>query len=333
MNRFPFLCAVVGLLLVSPARAESPAKRAPAATSAAAPSAAVADPSSPAANAADEPMGGIEALPPGFKVGPQDLDLGEGLTLAIPKEHGFFDATRAKEMLRKGGNKDVDGVLGAVIPLSESAKWAVILRFAGDGYIKDEESLDAKEIFEAIQEGTEEMNELRKEQNIPALFVDGWFEEPRYEREKHHMVWGLNGHTVEDGPFVNYNTHVLGRKGYVSLNLVSEPATLAQDKLEVATLLANTRFKEGERYEDFKEGTDKVAEYGLAGLVLGGAGLGAAKLVKLGILAKFGKVILGVLIAGKKAVVAVVVAIAAILRKIVGMRSSKSAEPQPPAEP
>ena len=32
-----------------------------------------------------------------------------------------------------------------------------------------------------------------------------------------------------------------------------------------------------------------VAEYGLAGLILGGAGLGAAKLVKLGILAKFGK--------------------------------------------
>lgn len=254
------------------------------------------------------------------------MDLGDGVMLSIPEGHGIFDAARAKELLKKGGTQDVSGVLGVIIPLSDTAKWAVVVRFAGDGYIKDDEKLDGKEILDAIKEGTSEGNEYRKEKGIPALFVDSWLEEPRYDQAKHHMVWGLNGHTVEEGPFVNYNTHVLGRKGYVSLNLVTDPTALAQDKQEVTTLLNGTKFKEGERYEDFKEGTDKVAEYGLAGLVLGGAGLGAAKLVKLGILAKFGKVLLGILVAGKKAVIAVVVGLVALLKRIFTGKKAEAVE-------
>jgi len=340
MNRFPFLCAVVGgLALASPARAEAP--RTPAAkTTAASPTPSPTDDplvagAVPGSGTADPGQGvPIEnVLPPGFKLGPQDLDLGEGLTLSIPKEHGYFDAPRAKEMLRKGGTRDVEGVLGAVVPLSETAKWAVILRFSGDGYIKDDESLDAKEIFDAIKEGTEEMNEERKKQNIPELYVDGWFEEPRYDKAKHQMIWGLNGHTVEEGPFVNYNTHVLGRKGYISLNLITDSKSLAEDKLEVNRLLEKTAFKSGDRYEDFNKDTDKVAEYGLAGLVLGGAGLGAAKLIKLGFFAKFFKVIVAALVAGKKAVVALFVAAAAGIRSLLGLKKKDPQVPQPPEPP
>ena len=50
-------------------------------------------------------------------------------------------------------------------------------------------------------------------------------------------------------------------------------------------MLAATTFKTGARYEDFDKKTDKVAEYGLMGLILGGAGLGGAKVVKVGLLA------------------------------------------------
>ena len=85
-----------------------------------------------------------------------------------------------------------------------------------------------------------------------------------------------------------------------------------------AALLGATRFKPGARYEDFNEKTDKVAEYGLIGLILGGAGLGAAKLVKVGLLAKFGKTILALLIAGKKAVVVALAGAAAFLKRLFG---------------
>jgi hypothetical protein len=63
---------------------------------------------------------------------------------------------------------------------------------------------------------------------------------------------------------------------------------------------------------------------------MAGAGLGAAKLIKLGLLAKFSKVIIGLLIAGKKLVVAALIAIGVGVKKFFGGRS-KSAEGGPTA--
>ena len=317
MRRIPFWCVLVALTF--PLAASAQKRPAPAHTTAqpkvgkAAPSAA------PAASApADEQP--VLKLPPGLRAGPAQVDLGEGLTLSLPQGQALFDAPHAKQMLQKGGTKNTDGVLGVVVPLDEHAQWLTVIRFAGDGYIKDSEKLDAKEIFDSIKEGTEELNEERKSQGIPPLFVDKWFEEPRYDRAKHHMVWGLQGHTSENEALINYNTHVLGRRGYVSLNLVSEPATFTQDRAAAGPLLDRITFKPGDRYEDFKDGTDKVAEYGLAGLVLGGVGLGAAKLVKIGLLAKFSKVLIGALVAGKKLIAAAVIGLVAAVKKLFGRK-------------
>jgi len=70
--------------------------------------------------------------------------------------------------------------------------------------------------------------------------------------------------STDDGKSLNFNTRILGRRGYVSINLVTEPELLARFKPEAATLLGATTFSSGSRYEDFNEKTDKVAEYGLA---------------------------------------------------------------------
>jgi uncharacterized membrane-anchored protein len=61
-----------------------------------------------------------------------------------------------------------------------------------------------------------------------------------------------------------------------------------------------------------------VAEYGLVGLVLGG--LGAAKLVKIGLLAKFWKVILTAVLAAKKAIALGFMAVAAFVKRIFGKK-------------
>ena len=88
-------------------------------------------------------------------------------------------------------------------------------------------------------------------------------------------------------------------------------------------MLGATHFDAGARYEDFNEKTDKVAEYGLTGLILAGAGLGAAKLVKIGLLAKFWKLLLGLLIAGKKVIVVAVLAIGGAIKKFFGGKSNQ----------
>ncbi|HVG62819.1 MAG TPA: DUF2167 domain-containing protein [Hyalangium sp.] len=76
--------------------------------------------------------------------------------------------------------------------------------------------------------------------------------------------------------------------------------------------------------EDFQEGTDKVAEYGLAGIVLGGAGLGAAKLAKVGPLAKAGKFLIALLVGGKKFIAIAAIGLIVLLKKLFGGKGSSS---------
>jgi uncharacterized membrane-anchored protein len=91
---------------------------------------------------------------------------------------------------------------------------------------------------------------------------------------------------------VNYNTYALGREGYFSLNLVTALNDLPKDKPAAAELLAALQYDDGKRYADFNSKTDKVAEYGLAALVLGVAAkkLGFFAVAAL-FFAKFAKVI------------------------------------------
>lgn len=265
-------------------------------------------------------------LPPGVKPGPAQVELGHDLALDVPEEHVFLEKPVAAKLLEQNGSFYHDNLLGIVVSKDDEAPWFVVIRYEDEGYIKDDEKLDADEILNAIKEGQEEANEERVRRGFKALRIGGWTEAPHYDQAQHHLVWALNAST-DDGTSVNYNTRVLGRRGFVSLNLVADPKDIDASKPHVVKLLKNTTFKEGARYADFQEGTDKVAEYGLAGIVLGGAGLGAAKLVKVGLLAKFGKVLLAILVAGKKLIVVAVVGVLALLKKLFGGKGSSSDNP------
>jgi uncharacterized membrane-anchored protein len=109
---------------------------------------------------------------------------------------------------------------------------------------------------------------------------------------------------------------VLGRKGFVSINLITDARMLDKHRSAARAILSATSFASGMRYEDFQSATDTVADYGLTGLVLGGVGLGVAKLAKVGLLAKLGQLLIAALIAGKKASVLFFAALAAGLRKL-----------------
>jgi len=260
-------------------------------------------------------------LPPGVKPGPAKVELGHELALDVPEEHVFLDKPVAAKVLEQNGSFHHDNLLGIVVSKDENAPWFVVIRYEDEGFIKDDEALDAKEILDAIKEGQEQANEERVQRGFKALRIGDWTEAPHYDRAQHHLVWALNAST-DEGTSVNYNTRVLGRRGFVSLNLVVDPENLEPSKPHVVKLLQNTTFNQGARYADFQESTDKVAEYGLAGIVLGGAGLGAAKLVKVGLLAKAGKFIVAILLAGKKLIIPVFVGLGLLLKKLFGGKSS-----------
>jgi uncharacterized membrane-anchored protein len=90
---------------------------------------------------------------------------------------------------------------------------------------------------------------------------------------------------------------------------VSSPEQLPGARPQLETVLTGYRFDEGERYADFVPG-DKVATYGLAALVLGGA---AAIATKKGLWAVIGAFIISKI----KILIAALVGVGALLKKFV----------------
>jgi uncharacterized membrane-anchored protein len=78
------------------------------------------------------------------------------------------------------------------------------------------------------------------------------------------------------GVTVNYTIRLLGRTGVMNAVLVSSPSSLDNDIKAFKASLGNFSFTQGQRYSEFRAG-DKVAEYGLAALIVGGAAAAAAK--------------------------------------------------------
>lgn len=230
--------------------------------------------------------------------GPSTIPLMEQATLKLPPGLAFVPNPQAARFMSLLGNRVDDRFLGLVIPLSGSG-WIATLSFEKSGYIRDDDAKNwnPDDMLKNIRESAEDMNQTRVNQGLPELEVLGWAEPPSYDADNHRLVWALTvanrGASTDQPQSINYNTHALGREGYVSLNLVTASNELNDRKPIAQTLLASLDFNAGKRYADFNADTDHTAEYGLAALV-GGAmiakkfGLFALASV---FVAKFGKII------------------------------------------
>lgn len=259
-------------------------------------------------------------------VGPSKVELGHDLQLALPEGFLYLDPPQAKKLMEKNGNFFNDNLLGVVV--QADSDWLITIRYTEDGYVKDDEAakLNADDLLKQLHDGTEEANEERQKHGFPPIHVAGWSEPPTYQARSHHMVWGMRlKRDNAELETVNFNTRVLGRKGYVAINLIDDSKAIDAAKPAAATILAATTYEPGWRYEDFdpKKG-DKVAEYGLAALVLGGVAL---KVAKVGLLAKFGAKLIALLIALKKAIVLAVAGFVAWLKRILGRDKKTSTTP------
>jgi uncharacterized membrane-anchored protein len=211
--------------------------------------------------------------------GGKAVEVGDGLaTLDLAEDHVYLNKEDTAKLKQHAGAAPSPSEIGSIFPTNENEDWMVIVEYEEVGYIKDEEknNIDADEILNSYKEGTEEANKDRKPEE--QLHVVGWDVKPFYDEKTHKLEWSMLGEDAQKNPLINYNVQLLTRKGYVSFVLVTDPAHLPQDKKILhEKILANFKVKEGNRYEDFNEATDKVAEYGLTGLVLGGLGLAVAK--------------------------------------------------------
>lgn len=235
---------------------------------------------------------------------------------------GHDDARRVLEQY--WGNPPDDSVLGMLVPdnagLDSDHSWAVVVTYSDEGYVSDEDAneIDYDAMLKEMKSGTSEENEERKRAGYPSIELVGWAQPPRYDAASKRLHWakelsfdGEKSHTL------NYDIRVLGRSGFISLNAVASMDDLDLVNAGMNQVLPMAEFDAGQRYADFKPGTDKVAAYGLAALV--GGGIAA----KTGLLAKLG----ALLLAGKKFIVLIFVALAAFARKLFGGKKDKGSVP------
>ena len=254
------------------------------------------------------------------QAGPRAITLGEQAVLNLPAGFAFVPRAQSEALMKAMGNHTGSNFLGMVV--ADNMGGFITVDFDKAGYIKDDDAKEwnADELLKNLKEGTEAGNEDRRKRGIKEFEVVGWIEKPAYDAASHRLVWSAalqdKGASAGAEQGVNYNTYVLGREGYLELNLVTDGKSVSAEKPLAHQILAAVDFNEGKRYGDFKADTDKVAEYGLAALI------GGVAIKKLGLLAT-----MGIFLAKAWKLVAVgVFAVGAAIRKLFGGKGGNGSD-------
>lgn len=221
------------------------------------------------------------------QAGPKTIDLGSEATLQLPAGLLFIDKETANKIMEARGGGAEPGRYGIIISMEG---WMADLGYVDSGHIKDDDAQDLKadKLMSIMKKVEKEENKSRRDRGVAELYVDGWAQEPNYDRANHRLIWAIKVHSAADNePMINYSIVALGRKGMITTTLVHGADKLEAAKTSTNDLLAAITFKDGNRYSDFNPRTDKVAEYGLTALIAGGL---AAK--KFGLFAIIGAFIL-----------------------------------------
>ncbi|HEU6447967.1 MAG TPA: DUF2167 domain-containing protein [Verrucomicrobiae bacterium] len=261
----------------------------------------------------------VVALLKSLKYRQGEIDLHNGLaTLMVPTNFNYLGPDDAEKVLVNlwGNPPDEQKPLGLLIPAGltplDTNCWVVTIDYSEDGYVKDDDAskINYDDLLKKMQKGVTEANKERKKEGYPTVELLGWAAPPHYDSATHKLYWAKKlKFEGEDGETLNYNIRILGRKGVLELNAVAGINQLEMIDGETPEILGMVDFKEGSRYADFDPKVDKVAKYGIATLVAGGALAAAAKLGLLKGLWVF-------VLAAKKFIIIGIAAIAAFFRKL-----------------
>jgi uncharacterized membrane-anchored protein len=213
----------------------------------------------------------IQALD--WKHAPAKGDIAGRATIGLEGGLGFLDATNTTEFLVLQGNlppKDMFTVA------AQDLTWFSVFKFLDEGYVQDDEKIDADGILATLKENNAAGAQERKKRGLPGLHLEGWFMPPRYDSVTKRIEWATLLRTDSGVKTVNFSTKILGRSGHMDVILVSDPKSLEADLAEFKKVLKGFDYVAGERYSEWKQG-DKLAAYGLGALVLGGAAAVATK--------------------------------------------------------
>jgi uncharacterized membrane-anchored protein len=262
-----------------------------------------------------------QKLADGLKPQQGEITLPGGIAkVTVPESLRYFSPEDAKTVLVKlWGNPPSDELLGLLLPAGKSpldqGTWAVVIDFEDSGYVKDDDAskINYDDLLKDMKASSVESNKAREKAGYPTVELIGWATKPHYDAAAKKIYWAKDLQFGGDPEHtLNYFIRVLGRKGVLNLNVVGSMDQLAEIEKATPTILAAVDFTDGNRYADFTAGTDKVATYGLAGLIAGGV------LAKTGVL----KGLIAALLAGKKFVIIGVIALFVGIKKLFGKKGA-----------
>jgi uncharacterized membrane-anchored protein len=249
-------------------------------------------------------------------VGPRPITVAGNSTLSLPEGYVYLDQANTAKFEELNQNLS-SGKEVMVAP--KSLAWSAFLMFENEGYVKDDAKIDAPAILKTLQQGTEDANEERRRRGWSELHVVGWSIPPAYNNDTKRLERATLLRS-SGGQATNFFTKVLGRRGFTSIVLVSDPQDTATSVAALNDILKDYHFNTGQTYAEWRPG-DKVAEYGLTGLIVGGA---VAAAVKTGLLKGAWKFLVAAAAAMWKVVAAAVVAAIAGLKSFFKRKQSQS---------
>lgn len=202
--------------------------------------------------------------------GPTKALLGSLGSINVPAGLFFIPETQAIALQRAVGNTFEGNILGVVT--SADFEPMFVLEQIKHGYISDSEAdqlhSQASGLLDTIRQNTEKGNQHHAASGMPTLVIGGWDEQPDYNKSKRVLSYSIRA-SEGDIPTINYVQLLLNREGMIRCVAVSNLAASANVKQTARALVANISMNAGQRYEDFKPGVDKMAEFGLTALITG----------------------------------------------------------------
>ncbi|MFA0963022.1 DUF2167 domain-containing protein [Roseivirga sp. BDSF3-8] len=226
-----------------------------------------------------------------------EVELGDGLAVInVPEGFKFLDKAQSRQVLEElWGNPEDPSTMGLLFPEEGSPMlsmtYAIEISYAEEGFIDDEdaEGINYDDLLEEMQESAVEESKQRRELGYQGYELVGWASPPYYDVENKKLHWAKElRFDEEESTTLNYNIRILGRQGYLLLNGIGEMEYLEEMDSNLEPILASVNFNEGSRYQDYDPEYDKVAAYGVGGLI---AGKVLSKVGFFAVLAKFWKVI------------------------------------------
>lgn len=202
---------------------------------------------------------------------------GDLATLNVPNGYKYLDGDQSKRVLTELWGNPPSENLGMLFPedtpiIGENFTYAIEITYSEEGYIDDSDAddIDYDDLLEEMQESAIEENKFRTEQGYPTAEIVGWATQPYYDQNTKKLYWAKEiKFEGEDENTLNYNIRILGRKGYLNLNAISDMNQLSLVEQNVDKVISSTEFNEGYRYSDFDPDFDDVAAYGIGGLIAG----------------------------------------------------------------